>query len=80
MKRIVLIAIVSILSMSTYAQENQSQEQQTLFGNKRGFGAFIGFTSQAAEINGQPAYLAGGEFKLLTMMEIFTIFNLDMVE
>lgn len=60
MKKGILIAIVMTASILSFAQE-----QQTLFGNKKGFGAFIGINSQAAEINGQPAYLAGGEFNLV---------------
>jgi len=65
MKRIVLIAIVFVYSISSFAQENYKQEQQTLFGNKRGFGGFIGLNSQMADINGQAAYFAGGEVNMV---------------
>ena len=54
-----------MLSSLSFAQQNHKNEQQTLFGNQRGFGGFIGLNSQMAEINGQEAYLAGAELNMV---------------
>ncbi|MEM7161000.1 MAG: hypothetical protein AAF487_01040 [Bacteroidota bacterium] len=65
MRRMITMAIAIMIGSLLFAQENQNNEQQTLFGNKRGFGGFIGLNSQAAQINGQEAYLTGAELNMV---------------
>lgn len=60
---ILFITTIGQWSMAQEVNDNSrnEREQQTLFGNKKGFGGFVGFGSKTSEINGQMAYLMGGE-------------------
>jgi hypothetical protein len=42
------------------AQEEQ-REVQTLFGNKSGFGGYLGLNTKLGDVNGQEAFFTGGE-------------------
>lgn len=54
---------IILLSISLSAQSDsfEPKEIQTLFGNKSGFGGYLGLNTKFAEINGQDALLTGGE-------------------
>ena len=67
--RIAILIITLLLGTATYAcekcKQNENRDQQTLFGNKRGLGGYLGINSKCAEINGQPAMFMGGELSMV---------------
>lgn len=67
--RIVILILTLLIGTATYACEKCNQEEdrdhQTLFGNKRGFGGYLGINSKSMEINGQPAMFMGGELNMV---------------
>lgn len=60
MKKLFIIAI-AILSAQFISAQRFSDDQQTVFGKKRGFGAYLGLNSKLTEINDQNALMTGIE-------------------
>ena len=61
----IALTFLLVISGHAFSQEDNTRydgnDQQTLFGNKKGFGGYIGVNSKSSEINGQMAYFIGGE-------------------
>ncbi len=60
MKRYSIFSFILLLSMTLTAQEEKAPIQ-TVFGNKSGFGGYLGVNTKFTEINGQDALFTGGE-------------------
>ena len=66
MKYTVAIVLLISFNLQSFGQEihineGQQKEVQTLFGNKKGFGGYLGMNLKMTEVNGQEALLTGGE-------------------
>ncbi len=56
-----LILTTVFLTVTLSAQDNDEREVQTLFGNKSGFGGYLGINNKLGDVNGQDALFVGGE-------------------
>jgi len=70
--RLLIIIILTLFATSLKAQDstgfirkNQKKEIQTLFGNARPVGGFLGTSIKATEINQRPGILMGSELALV---------------
>lgn len=63
MKKIIVVLVVIFSGLGLLAQ--QDVEMKTLFGEKKGFGGYLGWNSHYTMINGQEAMLLGGELDMV---------------
>lgn len=63
MQRLTLILTIMLMSATMVAQDNNDgqREVQTLFGNKSGFGGYLGLNMKLGDVNRQDALFVGGE-------------------
>jgi hypothetical protein len=60
MKRLTLLSLIFLMALTIKAQDEKAPIQ-TVFGNKSGFGGYLGVNTKFTEINGQEALFTGGE-------------------
>ena len=60
MKRFTLLSFLFLMALTINAQDEKAPIQ-TVFGNKSGFGGYLGVNTKFSEINGQDALFTGGE-------------------
>lgn len=67
MKKVLLIIAVVMTVLGAEAQTNYGRngDMQTIFGQDRSFGGFIGFNSRLTELNKQDALMVGGELSMV---------------
>ncbi len=61
-KSTVGVIVLMLMVISGFAQDGQTgQDMNTIFGNNKGFGVYLGFNSHYTSIDHQDALLIGGE-------------------
>lgn len=66
MKKIIAITAVLIATIGASAQNySNNDDMNTLFGNDRSFGGYLGFGAKLGELNDQEAMFLGGELSMV---------------